>query len=143
MATPYMAKSLPHNYIRGEACACPGREKERCIWIISPSGYILATVSSFPSCETPVEMNLAAESERVVQRAVQPSTKSKSRGDSGAQINDKEMSLTISCLRKISKVQILSQISYDVGSERRKVCCQNHWHAHKCEQRRPLQDESS
>lgn len=40
--------------IRGEACAGPGKERERCICIMAPSGAGLAAISSLRSLEMPV-----------------------------------------------------------------------------------------
>ena len=39
--------------VRGEACAGPGRERDLCICIMTPSGYRLIAISSIPAsrCE--------------------------------------------------------------------------------------------
>jgi hypothetical protein len=45
--------------VRGEACAGPGKERERCICIIAPSNGGLATISSLDSFEMPVSKQRA------------------------------------------------------------------------------------
>jgi hypothetical protein len=39
----------PDQDVRGEAWAGPGRERDRCICIIAPSGGYLTVLSSFPA----------------------------------------------------------------------------------------------
>lgn len=47
-----LRRSVSH--VRGEACAGPGKETERCICIMAPSGLRLTAISSSDSFEMPV-----------------------------------------------------------------------------------------
>lgn len=56
-----MLDFILHMNVRGEACAGPGKERERCICIIAPFGVRPAAISSFDSFEIPVGEQQATE----------------------------------------------------------------------------------
>lgn len=51
----------------GEACAGPGRERERCIWIIAPSSRRLAEISSLPAARCQYEQRARSSQVRVLE----------------------------------------------------------------------------